>query len=191
MPKRSLRTQLLEQRRHLNHDVRIAADREAQLKLLSLNEFGQAAVVALYAPIHNEIGTGMIMESCFAAHKVVLLPTVSGRHLFFRRVSGADQLRKGPFGIAEPVPDAPLYGIERIDLMVVPGVGFDVSGHRIGYGKGYYDCFLHQGGNAMPFLVGLCHDFQLTHGGVVHESHDILMDIIVSEKRVVRIPKKK
>ncbi len=187
MPKRSLRAQLLEQRRQLSHDARFAANRDAQLNLLSLDEFGQAAVIALYAPIHNEIGTAMIMDSCFAANKVVLFPAVSGRHMSFRRVHSLDQLRKGAFGIPEPAPDAPVYGVERIDLMVVPGVGFDLSGHRIGYGKGYYDGFLQQREGEVPFLVGLCHDFQLTYGGVVPESHDIPMDVIVSETRIVRI----
>ena len=68
------------------------------------------------------------------------------------------------------------------DLIVVPGVAFDLAGHRIGYGKGFYDRFLQHPGRK-AHLVGLCHDFQLIDGEIPAEGHDIRMEIIVTDRR--------
>jgi 5-formyltetrahydrofolate cyclo-ligase len=70
---------------------------------------------------------------------------------------------------------------------VVPGVAFDRSGRRIGYGKGYYDKTLHvlEGSGR---LVAFCYDFQLFEE-IVGEPHDVTMDIIVTETTVVRVNK--
>jgi len=187
MPKRSLRSQLLAQRRALSHDSWCAASRAAQLNLLSLDEYGWAECVALYAPAHNETDTGLILADAFRSGKRVLYPAVCGHQMVFRTVKRVEELREGAFGILEPCPTGVDHQADEPDLIVVPGVAFDLSGHRIGYGKGFYDRFLQHPG-CMAHLVGLCHDFQLTDGAIPVDVHDIPMEIIVSEKRIIRIP---
>ena len=188
MPKHSLRSQLLAQRRALNHDSCHASSRAAQLKLLSLDEYARAECIALYAPAHNETDTGLILSAAFQAGKRVLYPAVCGHQMVFRRVERVEALQEGAFGILEPCPTGIDHQADEADLIVVPGVAFDLSGHRIGYGKGFYDRFLQHLG-CTAHLIGLCHDFQLIDGAIPVDLHDIPMEIIVSDKRIIRIPR--
>lgn len=187
MPKRLHRSQLLAQRRALSHDVWRISSHAAQLNLLSLDEFVRAECVALYAPAHNETDTGLILATAFQAGKRVLYPAVCGHQMVFRRVERVEALQEGTFGILEPCPTGVDHEADEADLIVVPGVAFDLTGHRIGYGKGFYDRFLRHP-DCAAHLVGLCHDFQLTDGEIPAAVHDIPMEIIVSDKRIIRIP---
>lgn len=186
MPKRTLRQQILARRRELTHEKWLESSRRAEQQLTSLTEFSGAECIALYAPAHNEIDTSGILEAAFTAGKRVLYPAVCGHHMVFRQVEGLHCLQEGCFGILEPCPTGIDHLADEPDLIVVPGVAFDRHGHRIGYGKGYYDRFLlHPGRSA--HLVGLCHDFQLVETDIPAEEHDIRMEIIVTDQRVVRI----
>ena len=185
MPKRSLRSHFLAQRRSLSHDLWCSSSSAAQINLLSLDEYADAKCIALYAPAHNEVDTGLILADAFHAGKRVLFPAVCGNQMVFRRVDHIDELQEGTFGILEPCPTGTDHQADEADLIVVPGVAFDLAGHRIGYGKGFYDRFLHHP-DCSAHLVGLCHDFQLTEGIIPADVHDIPMEIIVSEIRIIR-----
>ena len=185
MPKRSLRQQMLTRRRALSHEEWHGSSRLAQQNLLSLEEYGRAACIALYSPAHNETDTADILAAAHGAGKRVLFPAVCGRDMVLRQVEGVASLAQGCFGILEPCFTGVDHGADEADLIVVPGVAFDLSGHRIGFGKGFYDRFLgHPGRKA--HLVGLCHDFQLIGEALPAESHDIRMEIIVTDKRIIR-----
>lgn len=186
MPKRSLRSQLLARRRALSHDSWLMSSRLAQQNLLSLEEYRQAECIALYAAVHNETDTAEILQAAFGAGKRVLYPAVCGAHMVFRLVEGLNTLQEGAFGILEPCAIGTDHQADEADLIVVPGVAFDLTGHRIGYGKGFYDRFLHHPGRK-AHLVGLCHDFQVIDNAIPGEQHDIRMEIIVSDKRIIRL----
>lgn len=186
MPKRSLRHQMLALRRALGRDEWLNASLLAQQNLLSLEEYSRAECIALYSPIHNEVDTSLIREAACAAGKRTLYPVVRGREMLLLQIDHADQLsQEGAFGILEPCGNGRAHLAHEADLIVVPGVGFDPTGHRIGYGKGYYDRFLRHPGQR-GILVGLCHDFQLTDIDLPAERHDIRMDIIVTGQRIIR-----
>jgi 5-formyltetrahydrofolate cyclo-ligase len=186
MPKRSLRQQILARRRALSHDQWLASSRLAQRSLIALEEFSQADCIALYAPAHNETDTAGILEAAFAAGKRVLYPAVCGERMVFRQVEGLHHLSEGSFGILEPCPTRIDHHADEPDLIVVPGVVFDPAGHRIGYGKGFYDRFLQHPGRK-AHLVGLCHDFQLIDGTIPAEGHDIRMELVVTDRRIIHV----
>ena len=186
MPKRSLRQQILARRRALSHDLWLTSSRMAQQQLVCLDEFTRANCIALYAPVHNETGTSEIMEVAVTAGKRVLYPAVCGDRMVFRHVTGIECLAEGCFGILEPCPTGYDHQADEPDLIVVPGVAFDLSGHRIGYGKGFYDRFLRHPGRT-AHLIGLCHDFQLIGGAIPAEEHDIHMELVVTDQRIIRI----
>lgn len=176
---------MLARRRALSHDEWHVSSRLAQQNLLSLEEYRRAACIALYSPARNETDTAAILAAAFRDGKRVLYPAVCGREMVLRRVTGIDCLEPGCFGILEPCSTGVEHAADEADLIVVPGVAFDRSGHRIGFGKGFYDRFLgHPALNA--HLVGLCHDFQLIGGYIPAEGHDIRMEIIVTDRRIVR-----
>jgi len=185
MPKRSLRQQVLAQRLALSPEEWQESSLLAQQNLIALEEFARAECIALYAPFRNEADTARIAASALMSGKRVLYPAVCGEHLVFRQVEEPAHLEQGSFGILEPCPAGIDHQADEADLIVVPGVAFDESGHRLGYGKGFYDRFLRHPGR-IAHLVGLCHDFQLIAGDIPAERHDIRMEIIVSDRRIVR-----
>lgn len=183
MPKNSLRAQLLQLRSQMPADLALRQSLAVQQRFLALPEFAAARTVALYSPIRDEVGTSAILEELLAQGKIPLFPRLVGSHLEFVAVSDPAQMLPGRFGIPEPQGGeaVPLAGIE---LMAVPGVGFDRSGHRIGYGKGYYDRLLQhrrQGG----CLVGLAFDLQLIDR-LPAEGHDVRMDLVLTASQELR-----
>lgn len=98
-------------------------------------------------------------------------------------ISSLANCKKNTYGILEPIntvhPDIPL------DAALIPGVVFSRDGHRIGFGKGYYDRFL-SGLDKQPLKIGLCYDWQLTEH-LPHQSHDITMDRIITDERMLQI----
>lgn len=183
MPKHSLREQMLEQRCRLSAEMLLHCSELAQRQLLALPEFAAASVIALYAPVRNEVATSELFHVGRNAAKQVLFPRVAGKKLEFVEVSEWSELQPGAFGIAEPTGTRVVVPA-AIEFMVLPGVAFDRRGHRLGYGKGYYDRYWHQ----QPrhgLLVGLGFDFQLVDRLPV-EHHDIQLDLLVTEANLFR-----
>lgn len=162
----------------------MAASLAAQDNLLSLEEYVSSGSVALYAAVHQEVDTALIFAAAIAAGKRVFYPALSGNEMLFRQVENQNSLRKGAYGIPEPCTNGIEYQADQAELIVVPGVAFDLTGQRVGYGKGYYDRFLNHSARK-AHLVGLCHDFQLIDKTVPAEIHDIQMDIIVTDRRII------
>ena len=91
-------------------------------------------------------------------------------------------LEKDFYGILSPIlQDNNIASPTDIDFVIVPGAAFDIHGYRIGYGGGYYDCFLPTlSKNAK--IVALAFEEQI-YPDIPKENHDIKMQYIVTEKR--------
>ncbi|WP_305042983.1 5-formyltetrahydrofolate cyclo-ligase [Geoalkalibacter sp.] len=178
MPKTSIRDTLLKRRRHLSVDTCLLWSRLAQQHLIAGDAFQQARTLALYSPINNEVFTEEVFSTARALRKRVFYPRVVGQHLEFAEVGDRSQLVHGRFGILEP-PAGPTLPVADLDLLVLPGVAFDQSGHRLGYGKGFYDRTLHLA-DAGCFLFGLCFEFQRV-AALPCEAHDVPMHFVVTE----------
>lgn len=185
MPKRAHRAAVLARRRELTASQVVSLSLALQRRFLELSEYRAAREVVLYAPIQGEVGTAEVAAAALSAGKTLLYPAVVGDDLKFCRVTALTELKPGRFGILEP--DGPGCDPAGADLVVVPGVAFDMEGRRIGYGKGYYDRSLHRLEGSGK-LVAFCYDFQLLQE-IVGEPHDVTMDLIVTESRVVRVNK--
>jgi 5-formyltetrahydrofolate cyclo-ligase len=99
----------------------------------------QAKRAAAYLAVNNEPD----LRALFGALPTVswLVPRVAGPEIAMYRYT-PDHLVRGPFGIPEPAPGAPGAEPATIDIVLVPGIAFDQDGHRLGFGRGYYDRFL-------------------------------------------------
>lgn len=137
-----------------------------------------ARSVLLYHPLPDEVDVTPLLDKAFRAGKRVYLPVVTGAcAIEVRRWAPGTQMRTGAFGIQEPTgADVSMEECGRIDLAIVPGMGFDREGHRLGRGKGYYDRLLARTPHA--HLMGVCLPFQLLRE-IPHEAHDIDMDSLV------------
>jgi len=156
-----------------------------QQKFIGTGLLAKAKIIALYAPIYNEVDTAEVMHAALNAAKIVIFPAVCRSGLEFRRITNPAALQKGVFNILEPDATCPVYSPEEADIIVVPGVSFDVCGRRIGYGKGYYDKSLHQL-EGKGRMIGFCYDFQLVDE-ITEEPHDVKMDTIITERRIINL----
>jgi 5-formyltetrahydrofolate cyclo-ligase len=181
MPKRSIRDELLARRRHLAVETCLGRSLAAQQTLLLTPEFVAATVVALYSPVRNEVFTEEIFTEARRCGKTLTYPRIRGTLLEFVEVRERQELEPGAYGILEPG-GGQVVQLAALELIVVPGVAFDLAGHRLGYGKGFYDRFLHEHRGQ---LVGLCFDFQLVEKLPV-EAHDVRMNMVVTEERTLR-----
>lgn len=158
-------------------------------KIVNSPIFSRAGTVFCYMDFRNEVRTGGIIRECLRAGKKVGLPMVNNggmeRRLLAYDIKDPDNdVGKGAYGIMEPCSDKlrPMEESE-IDLVIVPGVAFDMQRQRLGYGAGYYDRFLNQ---LRPDCVkiGIAFDVQIVDRIPVEE-HDIKMDAVITESRII------
>lgn len=158
-----------------------------QERVLCSAEFKKASGLAIYSPVWNEVFTEEIFRTARRAGKRTAYPRVHGKSLEFIEVTDLRELVPGQFGILEPAA-APTIPLAELDLVVVPGVAFDSTGHRLGYGAGFYDRVLQDCENR-GLLVGLCFEFQILEK-LPAEDHDIRMDMVISEESSYRFDHK-
>ncbi|TYO98313.1 5-formyltetrahydrofolate cyclo-ligase [Geothermobacter ehrlichii] len=181
MPKRTLRSLVLERRAALDAECHARRSRAVQQRLLATRHFARAGCVGLYRPIRNEVATDLLCRQAWADGKRVVYPRVRGERLEFLAVGPDTGWIEGTFGVREPAGDERVE-LVAVDLLVVPGVVFDRDGHRLGYGRGYYDRAL-AGHGCRPLRVGLAFDLQVVDH-VPREEHDVRLHVLVTETGV-------
>lgn len=141
--------------------------------------------IALFHAIGSEISTKRLLEAAWAQGLEVALPVVVGKDqpLSFRRTTSQTPLVEGAFGVMEPQSDDVL---EDLDLVVVPSLGFDRQGGRLGYGGGYYDRTLAPL-RAYRLLLAFA-DQELE--AIPMGPHDARMDAVVTETGWIRLPER-
>ena len=109
-------------------------------RLSALPEYVNAINICAYISKGNEVDTRLIVEKAWSDGKHVYVPKVYGQDMEFIEITDYGELTSGNFGILEPVSD----DFEEIEdgLMFMPGIAFDHSRNRIGFGGGYYDRYL-------------------------------------------------
>lgn len=161
------------------------------LKGLNLLEsYRKSEVVMCYMDFRNEVMTSGIIENCLELGKKVVIPCPvvmpdgqNGLRIYEIKDLSCD-VCAGKYGILEPNREK-LAEIEpgTIDIVLVPGVVFDINRFRIGYGAGYYDRFL-KTVRSDCFKAGLAFDVQVVDDVPV-DSHDMQMDVIITESRII------
>lgn len=159
-------------------------------RAVELRPYREAGTVHTYfGTIAGEVATAALLEDAWAAGKRVVCPRIGSEGgLESRVVRSMEDFVGGPMGLREPEPDSsPLVEPEAIDLVVVPGIGFDIGGHRLGFGTGYYDRFLT---TTEATRVGLAFSLQIIHR-IPRGPDDEPVDWIVTETEVIdcRSPK--
>lgn len=180
MPKRSIRTKFLAERKSLQADFCAAASARIQQRFLNSDLFQSAGSLALYSAIHNEVLTDGVFRQALDVGKTLVYPRIKNDELEFVQVGCAADLIPGAFGVLEPRGDN-LVRVDRLDLIVVPGVVFDHAGHRLGYGRGFYDRALAACREGCA-KVGFAYDLQLVAALPV-ASHDKALTVLMTEVR--------
>jgi 5-formyltetrahydrofolate cyclo-ligase len=164
---------------------RRAFDAAIGKRLLSLREYVDARRVLYYASFRSEVSTEELIEASIASGKEVLLPKVDEENCALTKhmIDGLHNVSPGYMGIPEPVTNL-CVKVESVHLILVPGLAFGHHGWRIGYGGGYYDRLLSRVRGIRP-IVALAYEAQILED-IPHEEHDVPMDVIVTEERVIR-----
>ena len=184
--KPAIRKELLRRRDAIPPEVRRAKDRLILERLLSLEEFKNAGTVFFYASFRTEFDTTELIKISLAAGKRAVLPKVDRekQELVLYEIKDFSELGPGYMGIPEPTsPETPV-SINDIDLVIIPGAGFDPMGNRIGYGGGYYDRLLSGMQKHVP-VIAPAYEEQIIDS-IPSEPHDIRVKVIVTDRQLIR-----
>ncbi len=183
--KTPLKDSILENRNSLSEKDILEKSNLIKKNLFNLVQFKKSKTIMFFVSFNNEVSTHEMIKESFK-NKTVVIPKVAHPDIEPSVIIDFDNLLpSGKFGILEPI-EAMKIAYKNIDLILVPGIAFDNEGHRIGYGLGYYDKFLKKVPKAVK--IGLCFDFQVVEK-IPKETHDVPVDFIVTEKRIVECHK--
>ena len=137
--------------------------------------------VMLYLSMRSEVDTHDLLSYLLRTKKVALAPTLEAKRLVPRRITSATtELRRHRYGMLQPIQDVcPTFPLNQIDLIVVPGIAFDLKKYRMGYGGGYYDRFLPKCPQAT--WMGLAFKEQVVQD-TLPRAWDVALHYILSEK---------
>lgn len=139
--------------------------------------------IFIYINYGSEVNTIDFINQMISDGKEMFVPicNIADCTMNISRIYSTNELIKNSYGILEPLK---LNSVnEKVDAIIFPGVAFDVTGNRIGYGKGYYDKYVSQLAY-QPYKIGVCYDFQLLDE-IPSDIHDIKLDKIITEHRTV------
>lgn len=155
-------------------------------RLADQPEFKRAEVVMVFLSAAHEIDTSSLVLHAWEAGKRVLAPRISWeqrRMLPTEIRSLTDDISRGPLGMREPTSGPPIP-VADIDLVLVPGLGFDRLGNRLGRGRGFYDRFLaHRDFRGVACGLALAEQFV---DAVPAGPHDRSVGLLVTDKQVRR-----
>jgi len=143
----------------------------------------EAKIVALFASLPTEPVVEFLWDSIRQHGKKACYPKVDGENLRIISVNDPTELVASRWQLREPVMREPnLQSLEKIDLILVPGLAFSRNGERMGRGGGFYDRLLAKE-SLRAHKIGICFDMQV-YRDLPLESHDMLMDQIATESGV-------
>lgn len=190
IPKSDARRLCSKKRKLLTEEEVLLRSGEICRKICELDEFKDCSDVLAYFRLGNEVDAGELFETAFRSGKKVFLPRVNGEEMDFFEYTGPDSVREGYMGIMEPESEIPFtYDEGKKILMIMPGLAFDKSGGRAGYGGGYYDRYLDRYRAEKIIRLAAAYDFQVMNEEIELDEYDIRADIIVTDRKIYYITK--
>lgn len=178
--KSQLKESMLEKRDSLPEGEIIEKSSQIRDRLFGLEQYKKSKTIMFFVSFNSEVNTHEMIRGSLK-NKTVIVPKILNRQIEPSVIIDLDNLVSAKFGILEPI-ELMKIAEKNIDLVLVPGIAFGKEGHRVGFGYGFYDKFLARVPKA--FKIGLCFDFQVTDK-IPRETHDVPVDLIVTEKRVI------
>ena len=140
----------------------------------------------IYSPLGNETDTFFISKKILDDKKTGILPYTDTKtnEIIPIKFDEKTAFKKGAFGILEPTEKQEILK-KDINIAISPGSAFDITGQRVGFGKGYYDKFLK---DTNIIKIGFCYDFQICEE-IDAEEHDVKMDFLITESGIIKCEK--
>lgn len=187
--KSEIREVALKARKGITREDLVELSGAVMKNVISSSEYRDSKVIATYVAKNDEVRTEGIIRRSLAQGKRVLVPVSQpdSTSLIFSELHDFDrELALGHFGVLEPVARyvRPVR-LEEADLILVPLVAWDDRGHRLGYGKGYFDDALAVIG-VLSMTMGLGLESQRVRR-IPEEAHDVPLAAVATEQRIIRI----
>jgi 5-formyltetrahydrofolate cyclo-ligase len=182
--KEGLRQEFFQRRKKLSSQEVEEKSRTIKTLLARLPEYRTGQNISFYISRENEVKTHEMIKDCLNEGKTVSVPVIEGKYIQLSELKNFEDLKPGAFNILEP-------GKKRIinpavlDVIIVPGLAFDLQGNRIGFGRGYYDRLLRETGD-QTIRVALSFENQIADA-LPCTDLDEPVDLIITEKRIIRL----
>lgn len=171
---------LVEQKRRIYPQAKAKADSEAIIaRLEQMPCFRDAQTIMIYYPIHNEVDLRPLLQR-YEGQKTFILPVTHRRSIEPRQYLGEEMMQRGSYSVPEPQTST-FTG--KIDLILVPGVVFDLQCNRIGRGAGFYDRFLKKHKHIKQ--LGVAYDFQIKNHTIPHSIFDKSVDGVITPSQSI------
>ncbi len=181
--KNLIRKQMKQLRADMTRTERFEKSMQIFEQLITVPEFKRADRIYTYVSMDNEIDTIMLIDYSLSLEKRVFVPRVSGRDMEFYEISDISELSPGYMGIYEPDINGREPDYSRTGFMCMPGLAFDKSHNRIGYGGGFYDRYLSVENKL--YKAALAYEAQLLES-IPAQDGDVRPDMIVTEENIYR-----
>ena len=186
------RQRIRQQRRQLTHQQRKQYALEVTEHVIHSSVFRNSQHIAAYLPVQGELDPKLIIKAAWERRKKIYLPVLTpfnDNKLWFIRYEPSTRMFNNRFGIPEPiVKHRQRLSVRSLDLVLMPLVGFDLQGHRLGMGGGFYDrsfaFLLNRRHLQKPRLIGLAYDFQKI-SQLTPENWDVPLDAIATPSQYI------
>lgn len=178
MDKKALRAEIKEKKRAMT-EAQIAAASEALARQLYEHPaYKQATSIFGYLSYNQEVRTMPMLEQAQKDGKRVAVPKVIGDTMIFIWLDDLSRVELGYCNIPEPIDNGP-EAVDETALVMMPGLAFDPTGRRCGYGGGFYDRYLEQ--HPHHPTIAMCYGFQM-FDHLETDPHDIPVNFVLSQE---------
>ncbi len=181
--KQALRRVMRDRQRALSAAERAEMTAALTKALRRFPAYARARKIMAYLSLPGEADLDDFIRLALADGKDIYIPVCCPDfQMEAGRLSDMEHFAKGPYGLRDLPPGYETVAPEELDVVLVPAVAADISGHRLGHGAGYYDRFLSR--VSQEKRVAVVRDFQLLEM-IPHEAHDLPMGAVITEKRSI------
>ncbi|MCG8379320.1 MAG: 5-formyltetrahydrofolate cyclo-ligase [Proteobacteria bacterium] len=181
--KKTLRTELKKRRAAIPETQRATMNKQIIKNLHNINDFNNAQSAFCYVSYQAEVETRHLLDEILGRGIYLAVPKIISNTKMIA-VPINDQTELEPDNLGIPTPKSDQVATNPIDIAITPGLGFTSSGERLGYGRGYYDRWFEH--NVVKTKVGLAFEAQIVDT-LPTETTDVLLDIIVTEQRIIDV----
>ncbi|KHD36336.1 5-formyltetrahydrofolate cyclo-ligase [Clostridium acetobutylicum] len=185
MEKNEIRKKIIEYRETIDVDERKMWDEEIFNSLIHSQLYKSSNIIFSFVSFKSEVDTHKIINHAISNGKTICVPKINSKQegIKIYKIDNFSQLKKGYFGILEPIESCPAVDSYDLDLILMPGVAFDRHGGRLGYGAAFYDRFL-SNMSKQVFKLALAYHFQVMDSVPMSE-HDVRIDGIITEQKTI------
>lgn len=176
--KKEIRKMVTDARATLDFDTKRKFDKEIYTNFMNNELVKNAKSIAIYHSTDDEVNTTAIIYTLLQQGKEVSLPRVEDKIMSMRIIDDIAFKYDKYFGIRQPAKDSTIILAKDIDLLVVPGVAFDLSKNRLGLGGGFYDKYISE---YKGKTIMLAYELQKILN-VPNDKYDQKVDFIITNK---------